>query len=254
MDFPLHIGDRWQYSEVPGQYCESIAVCDTIMPNNLSYTKINGILFSGFFRNEGPRVFKYDPRIEKDTLEYDFSLALNDTLGIWRSGGDILIKTVSAEGIRNVFGQDRHFMIFMTDELYSSWDGSDVIVDGIGFVQYYGEMFFYGLSGAIINGVQYGEIVDIEKEELPNEFKLSQNYPNPFNPTTVITYQLPTSDCIKIVIYDILGREIEVLDEGHKNAGYHKVIFNGSKYPTGVYIYSIANLHQTLSKKMLYLK
>ena len=255
MVFPLHVGDRWEYNE-SGFISESIAFCDTIMPNNLSYTKIVGSLFSGYYRQEGPRVYTYNTRSEKDTIVYDFSLSTGDTLDIIGTGGDILLTTVTGEGIQNYFGENRHYMIFMTDELYSSWDGSDVIADGIGFVQYYGELLFYGLSGAIINGVQYGEIVGIEKpvEQLPNEFRLFQNYPNPFNPSTVISYSLPKSDNIKIVVYDILGRQLEILYEGYKNGGLHRSIFNGDKYPSGVFIYSITSSNSILSKKMLLLK
>jgi hypothetical protein len=46
--------------------------------------------------------------------------------------------------------------------------------------------------------------------KLPAEYKLSQNYPNPFNPNTKINYELPKDGKVKLIIYDILGREMKV--------------------------------------------
>ncbi len=61
-----------------------------------------------------------------------------------------------------------------------------------------------------------GVILDVEKytDEIPSGFYLYQNYPNPFNPTTTIEFDIPEKTFVKIVIYDILGREIEKLVDG----------------------------------------
>lgn len=74
---------------------------------------------------------------------------------------------------------------------------------------------------------------------LPKEYKLYQNYPNPFNPITKINYDLPKDGTVKLVIYDILGREIKVLVSEFKKAGSYLVEFNGNSFASGIYFYRI---------------
>jgi hypothetical protein len=74
---------------------------------------------------------------------------------------------------------------------------------------------------------------------VPEKFSLEQNYPNPFNPVTNIKYNLPNEGFVKIVIYDLLGREIQTLVNEIKKSGKYNVEFNGTQYPSGVYLYRI---------------
>ncbi|MCX6164591.1 MAG: right-handed parallel beta-helix repeat-containing protein, partial [Ignavibacteriae bacterium] len=75
---------------------------------------------------------------------------------------------------------------------------------------------------------------------LPKEFKLYQNYPNPFNPVTKINYDLPKDGKVKLVIYDILGREIKILvNNEFKQAGQYLIEFNGNFLASGIYFYRI---------------
>lgn len=97
--------------------------------------------------------------------------------------------------------------------------------------------------------------VDVsEFNTIPTEYALFQNYPNPFNPETKIKYQLPKSDNVKLILYDILGKVIKVLDEGYKYAGYFEIDFDGSTFSSGIYIYSLISSECVLTKKMLLLK
>jgi hypothetical protein len=81
--------------------------------------------------------------------------------------------------------------------------------------------------------------VENEKSEI-NNFNLFNNYPNPFNPSTTIKYQLPNSFYVSLKIYDILGREIAVLENGYQNAGIHFVFFSPAEdIVSGIYFYSI---------------
>jgi endoglucanase len=72
---------------------------------------------------------------------------------------------------------------------------------------------------------------------VPAEFQLSQNYPNPFNPTTVVRYQLPVASGVRLVIYDLLGREVAVLVDEMRDAGVHEVKFDGTGFSSGAYFY-----------------
>jgi hypothetical protein len=90
---------------------------------------------------------------------------------------------------------------------------------------------------------------------LPVSYNLSQNYPNPFNPVTKINYELPKDSKVKLVIYDILGREIKTLVNELKQAGRYTIEFNGTQYASGVYFYRIqveeGNAYTSVKKMVL---
>jgi hypothetical protein len=71
----------------------------------------------------------------------------------------------------------------------------------------------------------------------PKEFALQQNYPNPFNPSTVISFGVPKTAQVKIVIYDVLGRVVANLVDGIKAPNTYTVTWNASNLSTGVYFY-----------------
>ncbi|MGA2668257.1 MAG: T9SS type A sorting domain-containing protein [Ignavibacteria bacterium] len=94
-----------------------------------------------------------------------------------------------------------------------------------------------------------------ENNLIPTEFRLSQNYPNPFNPVTKIQYDLPKDVKVKLIIYDILGREvIRLVNNEFKQAGRYTVEFNGNNYASGVYFYRIEADKFVQSKKMVLVK
>lgn len=73
----------------------------------------------------------------------------------------------------------------------------------------------------------------------PIDYDMSQNYPNPSNPVSKINFQLPLDGRVSIKVYDIIGKEVGLIFEGTKEAGYHTVEFNGSNLASGVYFYKI---------------
>ncbi|MDI6766195.1 MAG: T9SS type A sorting domain-containing protein [Bacteroidota bacterium] len=88
-------------------------------------------------------------------------------------------------------------------------------------------------------------------EPLPTKFWLYQNYPNPFSPVTTIVYTLPKSMHVKLVVYDVLGRELITLIDGIQDAGYYSVVFNASSVSSGVYLYKLIAGKLTLVKRMI---
>lgn len=263
MEFPLQTGNGWQYVEGGGSHAyESKAFVDTTMPNGLTYTKIEGILFSGYYRKEGSRVFQYDVSAGTEELKYDFSLDVGDTLSVIIYDTDTTLITVTSKGTKTIFNEEKNYMTFLRDNLPSTADGEETVIDGIGFAQYSGEVFFYGLTGAIINGKTYGKITSITKDgSISNKFTLAQNYPNPFNPRTTIKFTIPSvvdakfaSTTAKIIVYDILGREIKTLLNKPMQPGNYEVEFDGTNLPSGVYFYRIIYDKFTSTKKMLLLK
>jgi hypothetical protein len=90
--------------------------------------------------------------------------------------------------------------------------------------------------------------------DLPKDFNLSQNYPNPFNPVTRINFAIPKQGFVTLKIYDVTGREVKVLVNEFKQAGYYTVDFNGSNLASGVYFYKIQSGTFMYVKKMVLVK
>lgn len=98
------------------------------------------------------------------------------------------------------------------------------------------------------------DLTDIKIEKLPTQLSLSQNYPNPFNPTTNIDYELPEAAFVKLVLYDVLGRELKVIVNGIRSAGRYSEKLNMSELSSGTYIYRLQTDKFTLSRKLMLLK
>jgi len=101
---------------------------------------------------------------------------------------------------------------------------------------------------------------------IPESYSLSQNNPNPFNPTTNIKFGVAhhggsTTSNVKIVVFDIMGREVQILVNESMKPGTYEVSFDGSSLTSGVYFYKISVHHGgsstvdfTETKRMLLLK
>ena len=89
---------------------------------------------------------------------------------------------------------------------------------------------------------------------LPGSFSLQQNYPNPFNPVTTIRYSLAKPEPVKLVVYDILGRQVDVLIDEKQNAGRYEISFDGRNLASGVYFYRLKAGSFVDEKRMLLLK
>ncbi|HEY5123034.1 MAG TPA: M28 family peptidase [Ignavibacteria bacterium] len=96
--------------------------------------------------------------------------------------------------------------------------------------------------------------VGIEENIIPVKFELSQNYPNPFNSTTNIKYAISKSSNVKITVYDILGKELEVLIDEQLQAGTYQTSWNASNYSSGVYFYRMQSGEFISTLKMLLIK
>jgi len=96
---------------------------------------------------------------------------------------------------------------------------------------------------------------------LPASVSLEQNYPNPFNPATLIRYSIAAggengvgSKEVKLVVYDLLGREVAVLVNERKAPGSYSVRFDAGGLASGVYLYRLQAGDFVSTKRMLVLK
>jgi len=114
-----------------------------------------------------------------------------------------------------------------------------------------------GYSGLVHTTDGGGPITDINtiSTEVPGKYELFQNYPNPFNSMTNIKWSMLNSSFVKIIIYDIRGKEIATLINERKGAGKYSVTFTGNNLSSGIYFYQlIINSQPVVTKKMTLIK
>jgi hypothetical protein len=90
--------------------------------------------------------------------------------------------------------------------------------------------------------------------EHPSEYSLGQNYPNPFNPSTTIRYGLPARSHVSLTVFNTLGQQISVLQDGEQEAGYHEAQFNAANLSSGVYLYRLQAGTFVETKRLLLLR
>jgi hypothetical protein len=94
-------------------------------------------------------------------------------------------------------------------------------------------------------------LVSVEDESNIIGFSLDQNYPNPFNPSTTISFSLPVSSNISLLLYDASGKEIGVIIEGFYGEGTHSTKVDMNHLSSGVYFYKLKTDKSTITKKMI---
>jgi hypothetical protein len=108
---------------------------------------------------------------------------------------------------------------------------------------------------SVINRFKTATSTDVVSDsQLPYSFSLSQNHPNPFNPITSIDYSLPKEGKVRLIIYDVLGREVVTLVDERVSAGNHSVSFDGRNFASGIYLYRLFFDNQVLTRRMSLVK
>jgi PKD repeat protein len=140
--------------------------------------------------------------------------------------------------------------VFIDDSLFLSASSARLLKIGkigVGSPKY--AAFFDDIS---ISGT--GLPVSVQHNNPPGQFKLWQNYPNPFNPSTIIKFNLPEPENVKIDVYSITGQKIETILDKPMAAGFHEIEFNGKNLNSGTYLLRInAGIFRDV-KKMVLLK
>jgi len=96
---------------------------------------------------------------------------------------------------------------------------------------------------------------DNHKPAVPQNILLEQNYPNPFNSSTIIHYELRTTEDVKLIIYNIAGQRVAVLLHQKQAAGRYSVTFNAGDLPSGIYLCRLQTGHgMSRSRRMILLK
>ena len=264
--FPMHVGDKWQFSSLGSDGYTILISGDTIMPNGNRYfireyrTDPNIPADYPWYlrKRQDGFVVRYIPGSDQ---EYEW-LNLNAQKGeIWLN-----LPPDSTEGFWGVKDTGTYHNTltnsFLKYKLYDCVRLPDTIwcsetpdtepptlTQGLGITG----TFFSHCYGAIINGVAYGTVsVEEGTEILPSQFYLSRNYPNPFNPETVIKFSLKEKSSVMLTVYSITGQKVAELASGEMERGLYEERFNGTKLSSGVYIFRLEA--QSLESKTTYSK
>jgi hypothetical protein len=125
----------------------------------------------------------------------------------------------------------------------------------IGGNAYRGNVLYIGYGPANV----YFDAVDLAldvplPDGTPLSFGLDQNYPNPFNPSTTIVYSIPVTGNVRLTVFDLLGREVQVLVNDHKDAGKYSHTFDASSLASGMYVYRLQAGDHMQARKLLLLR
>lgn len=179
--------------------------------------------------------------------------------GINTPGSESLNKLVFTDALSGYICGD-YGELYATSDGGASWQTQSMVTgesfQSITFLQGNSQVgYVVGTSGLICKTTNGGVIgINQISTEIPQGFSLEQNYPNPFNPVTNIKFSIPKSGNVKLVIYDISGREVRRLVDQNLNAGYYNSDFNAANLASGVYFYRLEAKDFTDVKKMILIK
>jgi hypothetical protein len=269
--FPLQVGNVYKYyfgNSIGYSYTYKIRIVkDTIIDNKKYY-----IFSPGLFGTISPVRFDtltgniysrsesgYCSNSPYEIIQDSLKASLNDSATLCNS---FLKHRCSLTGYWNIIGNSVLTKRFRRNENPSG--DYEEYVYGMGFgiagINYKVGQEYSGhsLIGCYINGVLYGDTIltGINQigSEVPSAYSLGQNYPNPFNPMCNVQFTMCNAGNVRIVVYDVMGREVQTLVNERMNAGTYEVKFDGSGLPSGVYFYKMVTENFTETKKMLLIK
>jgi glucose/arabinose dehydrogenase len=108
----------------------------------------------------------------------------------------------------------------------------------------------YSTSGRIYKLTGPSSDVSGPSQSAPLNFVLGQNFPNPFNPSTVISYTLPRTMRIQLAVFNLLGQHVETLVDNVMERGLHRMTFDASGLPSGIYFYRLTAPGFTETRRM----
>ncbi len=230
-----------------GDLCDSVF---QIRPAFRTFSLVSPPLLSRFFTSSTDTSVIYFIWTKAGTLpeiKYKWNLSTFD-----------YIKSISR--FSNNAGADSVFSIRLNtlDSIISSW-GVQVgdSLRGRWWVKAYSQLDSAGSQPTNFLITLIRQIVGIKpiSSNVPKEFFVNPNYPNPFNPETKIKFGLPLRKFVKLVVYNALGKEVEILVNNNLEPGVYEASWNAENYPSGVYFFRVeADGEFEKSGKMILLK
>jgi len=264
---PVHpdVNGNYQFAlSVPDSFYTVIASLDKYLKQEIKDVTIKSGLVT---QNVNFNLEYYNPdeiiETKPDTLKF---LIKSDV-----SGKKLFLKNISLADVYIRGLQPYNMQFYFDEEIFSiphliaAGDSCDVMIRveiPIGSISYPNNIIldslalFFNAQKQITPILFDPSIVADLKDESQEitTFQLHQNYPNPFNPSTVIEYNVPKESYIKIIVYDLLGREIQKLVDEKKSVGSYKVEFDGRGLPSGVYLCRLQTNEYNETRKLLLMK
>ena len=115
---------------------------------------------------------------------------------------------------------------------------------------------FYSFNSVDYSSIRKG-FMRLNETLFPNRFTLYPAYPNPFNPTTTIRFDIPNTDVsypMYLAIFDLQGREIQLLAKGNRLPGTYKIDWRAEGFASGIYFARLMHGKSVETQKILLLK
>lgn len=267
--FPLQIGNKWQYyvdyyedpDTISTYYTSIEVISDTVLPNNKHYFVLNNQLAnSEFIRidSSNQQVMGYNELFENECEDPEFILFdLDPDSNVYETcelANVDYFESIESVGLLGFSAESKYYSWFLGVmnyfQLSENFGVSKIILDEFGFVR-------YRLVAAEIDGLIYGDFIALNDEiTFPTFFELFHPFPNPFNPTTTIRFNIPVEMQLitSLHIYDITGRLVETLIDGKMDPGKHKIKWEASNQPSGIYFAVLQSENFVQSQKLILLK
>ncbi len=256
--FPLSIGDKWNYQaqfvDFEGfgfNWNDSVYVEKDTLILSQHYLVLHGPFFPF---NNIVRLDQHYMYVYMDSTEIPFFDFSADTGATYSAVGYTI--TVGVDSFSYFHGEHKALSFAYRSAPYYraasfspkfgmvhlSWSGGQSSND-------------YFLVDCFIDGVTYNWTTSVKTEaRSPGDYSLEQNYPNPCNPTTDISFRVPTTQFVKLTVFNLLGQEISELLNGFVSSGEHHIAFHGQNLSSGVYLYRLESANFTQTKKLILLR
>lgn len=265
-DMTVQTGGAFSDVAIRHHFDHRFMSCQGDEQNNNFWSYTEGFWVPGSVPMENAKTSK----IAKNSLNHVFILAENEELGqvIMREiVGDwmyIILPDIEGFVYKDICANTSTFVLankgstsriyrFYEPYHYELWQELPVECNSITFNDEY--VFVTQADGGFIHRIPLNTVgINQTSLEIPAYFSLSQNYPNPFNPTTNVNFSLPQKGHVNLTVYDMMGREVEVLVNEVLSAGTYNYSFNGSDVSSGVYFYRLESNDFVETKKMTLIK
>lgn len=150
-----------------------------------------------------------------------------------------------------------YYGVYLSEDYGASWKPFSDELDNklINRITVNGSWLFAATEGYGLWRYPLGSLVGIKDDSsIPQGYALEQNYPNPCNPTSKISFRLPKSTRVRLVVYDSIGREILSILDSILVAGNHEVLFDGTNLASGLYFYRLITPDFSAARKIILLK
>jgi hypothetical protein len=238
--FPHHVGDRWDSWHSAYGHISRLLTRDSVSNNDSHILFYDNSSFPELEIDTAHRVF-HSPTFPQRFLLYRLDADSGD---VW-AGGPYRWAWMAGIYTDVVFSRSVSVKIFRYGVQHPDSGGwnrhfqEHHLASGFGLVYQYSEpSWIQTLLGCIIAGDTFGILTTGIRslgEPVARKCELAQNYPNPFNPQTTIQFYLEKRAHVALKIYDALGQHITTLIDGEVERGNHRLIWNGSSNPAGVY-------------------